>query len=241
MKLIFCSQSQNVVTAVKPHSHPFYEIIITTEGSGTLRANGENIAINHGTVVVIPPNTEHENFSEQGFCDLYIQTDYFGSFNAVSSFMDETGDIESLALLLYTVWMRRAENYEAIASSLLSAIYEYSVSFAKGSGKYEFVRRLMALMAKHVGDTAFSIPTETARLGVSYDYMRRCFLSETGYTPLDYLTRMRIEHAKTSLVHNRNLTVQAIAAECGFCDQYYFSRCFKKLTGISPKAYRNQK
>ncbi len=239
MKVIFCGQSPHKLHRVRAHSHDCYEVIVTTSGSGILRANGENVGVTRGTVTVIPPNTEHENISDCGFSDLYIQTDFFGASDGVKVFMDKTGDIEALSYLLYTVWIRRDSNFEAISSSLLSAIYEYSVSFQGDRYRYGFVSRLIASMAKELGNPDYDIGKEAASLGVSHDYMRRCFREETGVTPLEYLTKMRIDHAKTALRQNRGLSIQQIAAECGFSDQYYFSRCFKKREGVSPRVFRN--
>ncbi len=54
-----------------------------------------------------------------------------------------------------------------------------------------------------------------------------------------YVTTQRIELAK-KLLKYKNHTVASIAHEVGFTDAYYFSRCFRKYTGMSPKQYRAQ-
>jgi signal transduction histidine kinase/DNA-binding LacI/PurR family transcriptional regulator/AraC-like DNA-binding protein len=74
-------------------------------------------------------------------------------------------------------------------------------------------------------------------IGVSKDYLSRVFHRELGLSPWDYLNRYRIEQAKQLLCHT-NGTIRAIAAQVGFKDQLYFSRVFRKLTGLSPSAFR---
>ena len=75
-------------------------------------------------------------------------------------------------------------------------------------------------------------------MGISFDYMRHCFKEETGETPLEYLTKMRIRQAKRHLRQNKFYSVGEIAYLCGFSDRYYFSKIFKKLTGMSPGEYQ---
>lgn len=54
-----------------------------------------------------------------------------------------------------------------------------------------------------------------------------------------YITTQRIELAK-KLLRYKNSTISDIAHEVGFADAYYFSRCFRKYTGMSPKQYKAQ-
>ncbi|WP_138753133.1 helix-turn-helix domain-containing protein [Paenibacillus sinopodophylli] len=64
------------------------------------------------------------------------------------------------------------------------------------------------------------------------------FKELTGKKPLDFLTEVRINHAKEWLTHTEN-TLREIAERVGFADEYYFSRRFRLLTGFSPRQYAN--
>jgi len=68
-------------------------------------------------------------------------------------------------------------------------------------------------------------------------YLARAFKSETGRGILEYITSERIEAAKKLLVET-NIPVKEIASMVGYQDYAYFTRVFKKETGISPKQYR---
>ena len=60
-------------------------------------------------------------------------------------------------------------------------------------------------------------------------------------TPLEYLTQIRIEQAKSYLINSNIYSISEIADMCGFSDQYYFSRVFKKTVGVSPRDYKKNR
>lgn len=76
-----------------------------------------------------------------------------------------------------------------------------------------------------------------ASLHVSPATLRRRFRERLGVSPGRYRTRRMIDRA-CELMQQTDLTDQQIADRLGFCDPYYFSRCFKQTVGRSPRAYR---
>ncbi len=82
---------------------------------------------------------------------------------------------------------------------------------------------------------------ETARLlGVSPAHLSRCFKKEMGITPVEFLTRQRIQAAMNALL-GTDKTVEEIARENGFSSGNYFCRVFRRSTGISPAVYRSRR
>lgn len=75
--------------------------------------------------------------------------------------------------------------------------------------------------------------------GMNFDYLNRIFKKRMGLTIFDYLNTVRINHAKELLLTS-NMKSYEIAATVGFCDEYYFSKIFKKYVGISPSQYSRQ-
>jgi AraC-like DNA-binding protein/mannose-6-phosphate isomerase-like protein (cupin superfamily) len=75
---------------------------------------------------------------------------------------------------------------------------------------------------------------------LSPSHFCRIFKKQTSSTPIEYLNNLRMEKAKTLLLHS-NFTLTEIADKVGFSSIHYFSRCFKKLRGISPLSYRQDK
>jgi two-component system response regulator YesN len=73
-------------------------------------------------------------------------------------------------------------------------------------------------------------------VGISQTYMSRLFRKYTGLSFNNYLTRSRIEKAKQYLSGGSTLIKEA-ATLTGFSDQFYFSKVFKSLTGLSPSEF----
>lgn len=81
---------------------------------------------------------------------------------------------------------------------------------------------------------------ETAHhINLSPSYLSRIFKKETGIPLHEYLNQIRISKAKELLRHT-NLRLLDIASLTGFEDQSYFTKVFRRMTGISPLAYRQK-
>jgi YesN/AraC family two-component response regulator len=76
-------------------------------------------------------------------------------------------------------------------------------------------------------------------LNINASYLSTVFKKETGKTVTSYVNEKRIELAQ-ELLKTTNLQIQTIAQYCGIVDVHYFTRLFKKTTGVSPKQYREE-
>jgi YesN/AraC family two-component response regulator len=105
-----------------------------------------------------------------------------------------------------------------------------------GSEAQRLVRKAMAAIHEQYAEP-ISLKQIARSVGVSKEYLARCFHQETGMTVVTYLNRYRIGQAKARLeAGETNLT--AIALEVGFSSGPYFSRVFRQEVGMSPSAYR---
>ena len=82
-----------------------------------------------------------------------------------------------------------------------------------------------------------SLPLLAAHSGLSPKYFGRLFREQTGFTVREYLTGIRIRNAKNLLAHTDS-PLEQIASGTGFQDKFYFTKVFKRLTGITPGKYR---
>ena len=86
--------------------------------------------------------------------------------------------------------------------------------------------------------TAPPHPDELAhRHGLSRTTFRRRWIETFGVPPARWLQQARIAEARR-LVVETTLSIAEVATRCGFNDAFYFSRCFRSATGLSPRDYR---
>jgi transcriptional regulator GlxA family with amidase domain len=76
-----------------------------------------------------------------------------------------------------------------------------------------------------------------AAAGLSVPHFCALFRRQTGYAPIDFLIRQRIQRA-CKLLDTTDKSIAMIATEVGYDDAYYFTRCFRRIVGSPPRAYR---
>jgi len=76
-----------------------------------------------------------------------------------------------------------------------------------------------------------------AEIGLSASHYCRLFQNRTGHPPIDYFIQLKIQRA-CSLLDNSGWMIADVSREMGFEDQFYFSRVFSKVMGMSPGEYR---
>ena len=95
-----------------------------------------------------------------------------------------------------------------------------------------------SLLLSRLSDPTFRVSDAVSLLGYSESYFRKVCRRTLGCTPVEYFTRLRVEHAKQLLKQYRGIrNIAEIAENSGFTDPYYFSRKFRQVTGMSPREY----
>ncbi len=73
---------------------------------------------------------------------------------------------------------------------------------------------------------------------MSESTLMRSFRRVLGHSPIEHVIRLRVARAEDLLLRRKELRITDVAFECGFLDSNYFSRQFRRITGMSPRAYR---
>lgn len=84
-----------------------------------------------------------------------------------------------------------------------------------------------------------SVTSLAKRANLHTDYFSRLFHQHTGERPVKYIHEKRIERAQYLIVTTL-MTFSEIATQTGFENVFYFSKIFKKITGMSPGNYKKQ-
>jgi AraC-like DNA-binding protein len=73
---------------------------------------------------------------------------------------------------------------------------------------------------------------------MSESTLLRSFRRVLGHSPIEHVIRLRVAHAEDLLLRREDMRITEVAFESGFLDSNYFSRQFRRITGMSPSAYR---
>lgn len=104
---------------------------------------------------------------------------------------------------------------------------------------YETVRNVMRVIAENFADPSLNLPRVSEHLSMSAAALSRILNQQVGVSFRQLLGTVRIEEAKRMLA-SRQYSVKEVAARVGFSDSHYFSRTFKKQTGMSASEYHVQ-
>lgn len=97
--------------------------------------------------------------------------------------------------------------------------------------------QFIILAQKHFREERF-LDFYARKLEVTPKHLSRTVKNQTGYTAVEWIERFVILEAKVML-KSSNLNIQQISDELNFPSQSFFGKYFKKLTGMSPKEFRN--
>ena len=101
----------------------------------------------------------------------------------------------------------------------------------------------MKNVLEYIGDNYagnITLDTLSKIAGMNPKYFCRYFKSMTDRTPIDYLNYYRIECA-CEMLSTKDITLKEAAISCGFNDESYFIRTFRKYKGITPKQFMMMK
>ena len=96
-----------------------------------------------------------------------------------------------------------------------------------------------AFIKEHLADK-LTLDKAAEQVYLSKSYFCRILRNELGCTFTEYVNRLRIEKSK-ALLRETEMPISEIACTVGFGDQSYFTRLFKKQTGVAPGKYRTQR
>ena len=235
MEFLSCRIS-SPIKKYSPHSHTNWEIVCLLEGEVKTQVGDKSFTLTEGQIMLIPPDVLHSGVSSDYFRDISLVAAGI-DFNGFEVITDHRGDITALLSMICRICTEQEGDFKPVADSLTSALCQM-IKHELGSSGSPTVEKLKKVIYENLSNIDFELSDAITDIGFDKDYFRRCFKRETGKTPTQYLTDMRIVSAKQLLVDNKLFSIEAVAHSCGFSDSLYFSTCFKKHVGLSPMQFR---
>lgn len=166
------------------------------------------------------------------FMELYV---YVG-ISKVHDDIEELPDAyEEAQAALNHSWYEKSEKLNFYSDDMKNE----SVPVISYDSKQNLVNESLEYIERHYHEQ-MSVGDIAKALGTSISYLSRIFKENTGETIIRTINNKRIEKAKAYL-RETDYKVYEVADILGFENVTYFSRFFKKHTGMSPKEYKDQK
>ena len=109
---------------------------------------------------------------------------------------------------------------------------------AQATSQHSFnLETVQSFMLDNIGQQ-LDLKTLAASAKLSKFHFANKYKALTGYSPIKHFLNMKMEHA-CYLLDSSQLSVKEVAAALGYDDPLYFSRQFRKIIGLSPRAYRS--
>ena len=248
--------SAQYVTQVFPrHSHETFSIGINENTSTAFFCRGALRLAPAGAITIVNPREVHTGQAigdrTWGYRCFYpsptmlerVASDVYGCTASTPFFPEPVVDDPELACHLLQVHRSLEAEHEVMDQDcgLADALSHLIARHARPHGPDPAVasERPSVFRAREYIDVNYRVDVSLAALaavaGMSKFHLLRVFRLETGLTPGEYQTQVRVEEAKRLLA--RGDRISFVAFELGFSDQSHFTRRFKKWVGVTPGHY----
>lgn len=223
---------------------PFTRVYMVTAGTGYLRCHDTVITMTPGNIYVIPAGFRFSYWCENGFCKVYFHLsiplpngyDLLESINDCLCFSDE----ETVNSVTDCIQSESVRDVIKIKANLYSLIFRCMESFTQNAPG-AFSDHITETMEYIEANLSVALTTEQVAeaVCVSAERLRKTFRAEMG-VPIGKYIHNRIMNKAELEVRRGEFSVKEISEKLGFCDQFYFSRCFSGKYGMSPTKYRKK-
>ncbi|HEY8400367.1 MAG TPA: AraC family transcriptional regulator [Cytophagaceae bacterium] len=251
-----------------PHRHDFYEILFLTKGRGTHTIDIIDYEIKPNMIFFLSPGQIHDLvLSDDMYGYLFLFTSEFYLLNKPDKnqllelpffytltagspplYLKKEEDVKELTELFQQAIRESEQNYPD-SPDLIRALLDIILIKCKrlhpagAEDKQNSKGRLLVKRFKQLIEEKYhenlSVKDYAEILAVTPNHLSETVKALTGKTSTDLINEKMILEIKRLLLHS-DMTVSEIAYHLNFADQSYFSRYFRKQTGISPGEFRAQ-
>lgn len=239
MKFEYIGQSPFPRPHYNAHQHKYWELVYNFKGRGITELDGVQYPYSEGTVILCPPGVMHSKTSEDGFEDIFL---HFSGCDFLPKVYCLEDDCDGRLLMLLRVL--HSTYYEKRLPSVCDALFDALMGLLRPAldspRQNRYVQHLRNTIIQEFGNPDFQLQTAMEHIPIHADYLRRQFKKALGLTPHEYLTQLRMEYAKHLLTDERGecMDISEVAYRAGYYDPLYFSRAFRKYTGVAPSNWK---
>lgn len=223
-----------------PINHYRFNLIFNLKGTIDLDLDGDSLTIKENNSILLFPYQTHyyKASSENEVCCLYIGFD-LESRESIECLRNKTNTICNLTIELLNRLLTSSKNSKIhIIMTLLSLFVDeigndhpYFIytkdSIISQVQKYVYSDLTKIITVKSISDN----------LGISISTLQKHFKSNIGISLGRYIRNVKIDYA-CSILGKSHMTIKEASFLCGYESIYSFSRCFKRVTSMTPTEYK---
>lgn len=118
-------------------------------------------------------------------------------------------------------------------------LYAYCemINRCKMSSYSPIIQKVMIYIGKHLADETLSLTQLAQSVNTNSSYLSKLFKAEVSITLTEYISHARIERAM-EYIKSGTMKIQEVAQAVGYSDTAYFTKCFRRRTGLSPTEFQ---
>jgi len=232
---------------IKRETYAAHHLLIVLDGKGSVTVNDNTFTVGKNDIFIMRRNTRQCYYEiEPEFIDLWITF----SGTAADGLLDYYGVGDS--------FVKHFENAEKIVNEFRSVFQAVAggVSEEKLSVRvYGFLNDVLSneyiqekkseieqsvIYMKERFAEQITLEDIAGKSNMTKFAFCRRFKERYSVTPFDYILQLRLQRAKELLITDGNARISDIALSCGFNDNSYFCRMFKRVEGLSPSEFRGK-
>ena len=251
---IFANQYRNPNSpSRRANWHEELELQYIIEGEGYLLIDGERFDITAGDVVVANQNCVHftGTDTELRYTALLIKSDFltFASVDYGKVLFETVIKSERMERLFSDVLAACGEEGRTckkarVQMALLALIIELREQHTKGENASDSENKKFAVVKKTIGyirenyDKKLTLEVLAELAFTDKFSLSRSFKTVTGQTVVEYINNYRCDRAKELI--RKGSPINEAAIQCGFNNMSFFTKTFKKYSGVNPSEYKKK-
>ena len=244
----FCNGSY----AVRRASYDSFLILYVVRGKGYCYLDSQRVELHVGSLVILDCYLPHRYGTDSGWEIYWIHfdgrmaRDYFEAIVQGRRQLILPRSVYHAAHGLEKIYnmfhIDKRINEALISKSITSVLTEFLVTELPEESVPEHSSRIEEVLSyiNENIDQPLTLESLAQRVSLSPFYFSRVFRRETGYTLREYLINTRINAARFYL-RTTQLSLKEITYRCGYGSDSTFCTTFKRITGMTPLEYRNQR
>lgn len=218
-----------------------FRYFLILEGSGSCSSRHQHFSLRLHDVLALPQNAPLSMTADEpllcGCIHVFdMQTPRTSLYHLPG---EHTGLLRQLFYLALDVQSIDRPYFDTVRSSMHQLIFSTLIAAELASDQLNpVVVSVVQKINEHFTDPDFDLSQVIGQTGYTVNHFRKLFRDEVGLPPLEYMNNRRLDYAKELFrLWKDRLSIAEVAHTCGFRDEYYFSRYFKKHEGKTPGQY----